>query len=451
MCALRKFIRLAGGAFCVAGLAWSALAEAPAATGLSIGADEVFGPSPQLDDPKDKLIPTVKVANAVGWAEGGKPTAPSGLAVTEFAGGLEHPRWLYQLPNGDVLVAETNRPVEENKSLRGWIMSFFLSKAGAGGESPDRITRLVDTDGDGKADTRSVFLKDLHSPFGMALVGEDFFVANADAILRFTYRDGAESLEGPGELVAKLPAGRNHHWTKNILPSSDGSKLYVTVGSNSNVAERGMDEEVNRAAILEVTVATGATRVFASGLRNPNGLDFKPGTDELWTVVNERDLLGDNLVPDYLTSVKDEAFYGWPYSYFGPNVDKRIEPQMPELVAKALVPDYALGAHTASLGLAFSTPEALGETYASGALIGQHGSWNRSEPAGYRVIFVPFADGKPAGAPKVILAGFLNEKGEAKGRPVGVIVARGGGVLVADDVGNRIWRIAQDRSASPAE
>lgn len=439
---------LASAFVCVTAFAAVAHAAAPGATGLQVGANEVFGANPSLAAPKQKLIPTVNVADAVGWPAGAKPVAPAGLQVSEFAAGLDHPRWLYQLPNGDVLVAESNQPKRSDMSLMGWIMNYFMTKAGAGGDSPDRIIRLADTDGDGIADKRSVFLEDLHSPFGMALIGNNFYVANADAIVRFKYQKGAESLSGKGEVIATLPAGRNHHWTKNILPSKDGAKLFVTVGSNSNIAENGMDEEVNRAAILEVTIATGQTRLFASGLRNPNGLDFKPGTSELWTVVNERDLLGDNLVPDYLTSVKDGGFYGWPYSYFGQNVDTRVRPQKPDLVAKAIVPDYAVGAHTASLGLVFSKPAALGASYASGAFIGQHGSWNRSDPAGYRVLFVPFAEGKPSGAPSVVLAGFLNDKGEAMGRPVGVIVAKGGGILVADDVGNRIWRVTRDPAAA---
>lgn len=426
----------------VASLACAALAAWAGEATLTVGADEVFGPDPKLEAPKEKLIPTANVATAVGWSEGGHPVAAAGLEVSEFASGLDHPRWLYQLPNGDVLVAESKRPSFTDTSLRGWIMSFLMYKSGASGESADRITRLADSDGDGKADKQSVFLKDLHSPFGMALIGTDFYVANADAVLRFKYQDGAESLEGKGELVANLPAGRNHHWTKNILPSQDGKRLYVTVGSNSNIAERGMEEEVDRAAILEVTLETGTMRVFASGLRNPNGLAFKPGSDELWTVVNERDHLGDNLVPDYLTSVREGAFYGWPYSYFGQNVDKRATPPRPDLVAKAVVPDYALGAHSASLGLAFSNPDALGEKYASGAFVGQHGSWNRTVYAGYRVIFVPFVDGEPTGRPEVVLAGFLNEEGKAEGRPVGVMVQKTGGLLVADDVGNRIWRVA---------
>lgn len=438
----KQFCR-AGAVLGFAGSAAIAFIGAAGATGLNVGPDEVFGANPSLVAPKQKLIPTVNIAKAVGWPEGAKPIAPAGLQVEEFASGLDHPRWLYQLPNGDVLVAESNRPNRTDMSLMGWITSFFLAKAGAGGDSPDRIIRLADTDGDGKADKRSVFLEDLHSPFGMALIGDNFYVANADAIVRFKYQTGAESLAGKGDVIAALPAGRNHHWTKNILPSKDGTKLFVTVGSNSNIAENGMDEEENRAAVLEVTIATGETRLFAGGLRNPNGLDFKPGTNELWTVVNERDLLGDNLVPDYVTSVKDGAFYGWPYSYFGHNVDTRVKPQKPDLVAKAIAPDYAVGAHTASLGLAFSTPNALGASYASGAFIGQHGSWNRRDPAGYRVLFVPFADGKPSGAPSVVLAGFLDDKGDAMGRPVGVIVAKGGGILVADDVGNRIWRITK--------
>lgn len=420
---------------------------------LQVGEGEVFGPDPKLDAQKKALFPNIKIAKAVGWTAEAKPEAAAGLTVAEFAGGLDHPRWLYQLPNGDVLVAETNAPPKEkSEGIRGWIMGLVMSRAGAGVESPNRITRLADTDGDGKADQRSTFADQLNSPFGMALVGNDFYVANADAILRFKYQDGAKSLTGPGEVVAKLPGGpRNHHWTKNLIASADGKRLFVSVGSNSNVGENGMTEELERAAILEVSIPDGKTRVFASGLRNPNGLAFKPGTDELWTVVNERDELGDNIVPDYLTSVKDGAFYGWPYSYFGQNIDPRITPSNAELVASALKPDYALGAHTASLGLAFSNDKALGSAFASGAFIGQHGSWNRTEPAGYRVIFVPFVDGKPSGDPTVVLGGFLNAAGEAQGRPVGVIVPQNGGLLVADDVGNKIWRVTSANRTSEIE
>lgn len=430
---------------------WVGAAFAASGAGLSVGADEVFGADPKLEAPKTSLVPKVNVAKAVGWAGGQKPTVPAGLDVAQYASGLDHPRWLYQLPNGDVLVAESNKPPQQSTGIKGWIMGLVMSRAGAGVDSANRITRLADTDGDGKIDETSIFLSNLYSPFGMALIGEDFYVANADAIIRFKYQSGAKAISGQGVEVVKLPGGpRNHHWTKNILASPDGKRLYVTVGSNSNVGENGMDEELQRATVLEVSLADGKTRTFASGLRNPNGLAYRPGTDQLWTVVNERDELGDNIVPDYLTSVKDGAFYGWPFSYFGQHVDTRVTPNNAELVAQAVKPDYALGAHTASLGLAFSNDKTLGPAFASGAFIGQHGSWNRTAPAGYRVIFVPFVEGRPAGQPVVVLGGFLDADGQARGRPVGVIADQRGGLLVADDVGNKIWRVSAGKATADA-
>ena len=403
-----------------------------------------IGPAPQLPAPKRSLIPTVDIAPAKGWPEGGKPRAAQGLEVQALAHGLDHPRWLYVLPNGDVLVAESNRPQTpetRQSGVRAWVMGKVMAKAGAGVPSADRITLLRDVDGDGVAETRSVFLKGLHSPFGMALVGDSLYVANADAIVRFPYKEGAVAITEAGQRLAPLPAGLNHHWTKNILASRDGSKLYATVGSNSNVGENGLENEINRAAILEVDVKSGGTRLFASGLRNPNGMAWEPRTGALWTVVNERDEIGSDLVPDYLTSVKDGGFYGWPYSYYGQHVDARVEPPRPELVAKAIVPDYALGAHVAALGLAFAEGAQLGPAYASGAFIGQHGSWNRKPLSGYNVVYVPFADGKPNGMPVEILSGFVNGEGEAYGRPVGVAVDKRGALLVADDVGNVVWRV----------
>jgi glucose/arabinose dehydrogenase len=324
-------------------------------------------------------------------------------------------------------------------------MGLVKKRTGGGVPSANRITRLRDADGDGVAELRSVFASGLHSPFGMALVGEDFYVANTDAVVRFRYRSSAESAEGPAELVAKLPAGPiNRHWTRNLLATRDSRSpalLYVTVGSDSDVAERGLEEERNRAAILELNPATSALRTFASGLRNPNGLAWHPDTGALWTVVNERDELGDDLVPDYLTAVEAGAFYGWPWSYFGPHLDPRVEPQRPDLVARAVAPDYALGAHTASLGLAFYEGRLFPPRYAGGAFIGQHGSWNRSTLAGYKVVFVPFATGRPSGLPEDVLTGFVGEDGDARGRPVGVAVDRSGALLVADDVGNTVWRV----------
>jgi glucose/arabinose dehydrogenase len=395
------------------------------------------GPDPQLPEPVETLIPTVKVAPAKGWPAGVTPKAAAGRQVTAFATDLQHPRWVYVLPNGDVLVAETSAPKrpEEGKGIKGRAMSHFQKKAGSAAPSANRITLFRDADGDGVAELRTVFLDGLNSPFGMDLVGNTLYVANTDAVVRFPYRAGETRITAAGEKVVDLPAGaRNHHWTKNLLASKDGSKLYVTAGSNSNVAENGMAEEEGRAAIWEVDTKSGTHRIFAAGLRNPNGLGWEPASGKLWTVVNERDELGSDLVPDYLTSVQDGAFYGWPYSYYGANVDKRVQPPRPDLVAKAIKPDYALGTHVAPLGLAFSQ---------DGAYVGQHGSWNRRPPSGYNVVFIPFRDGKPAGQPVEVLGGFLSPEGEAYGRPVGVAVDKQGALLVADDVGNTIWRVAK--------
>jgi glucose/arabinose dehydrogenase len=413
-----------------------------------------MGVTPNLPAPHRSLIPVVQVAPAIGWSEGQTPVGAPGTRVQLFAGGLEHPRWLHVLPNGDVLVAETNAPerpqsVSSRKGIRGFFMKRAMKKAGAAAPSANRITLLRDADGDGRAEQRSTFLSGLNSPFGMQLVGSYFYVADTDALLRFSYVEGATSIDTPRTKVVDLPAGPiNHHWTRNVIATPDGARLYVTVGSNSNVGEVGMDNERDRAAILEVDPGAGAHRVFAAGLRNPNGMAWEPVTSTLWTVVNERDELGHNLVPDYLTSVRAGGFYGWPYSYFGQHVDERVKPQRPDLVAAAIVPDYALGAHTASLGLAYSASNSLPPRFATGMFVGQHGSWNRRPPSGYKVIFVPFADGRPAGAPLDVLTGFLNEEGEAHGRPVGVAIDNTGALLVADDVGNAVWRVAGDPPAA---
>jgi glucose/arabinose dehydrogenase len=404
-----------------------------------------WGPHPTLPAPNPTPIPTVNVAPAVHWKQGEKPTPADGLAVAAFAENLDHPRWLYILPNGDVLVAETNAPAkpDDTRGVTGFIEQAIMKTAGAeSAKSPNRITLLRDTKGDGVADRRSVFLSGLNSPFGMALVGDTFYVADSDALLRFPYHAGDTSIAVKGEKVIDLPAGSiNHHWTKNVIASADGSKLYVTIGSNSNVGENGIAAEAGRADIWEVDPKTGEHRVFASGLRNPNGMGWQGGT--LWVAVNERDEIGSDLVPDYMTSVKDGAFYGWPYSYYGQHVDVRMKPQRPELVAKAIAPDYALGTHTASLGLAFSGGAKLGETYASGVFIGQHGSWNRDPRAGYKVVFIPFEGAQPTGDARDVLTGFLSDTGEARGRPVGVAIDRRGALLVADDVGNKVWRVTK--------
>ena len=401
-----------------------------------------YGPEPVLPPPKRTVVPTVLVAPARGWPEGAAPTPAPGFAVNAFARGLDHPRWLYVLPNGDVLVAESAPPPKEGGGLRNWVARYFMKRAGSLVPSANRITLLRDADGDGVAETRFRLLEGLNSPFGMALQDGQLYVANTDAILRFPYRDGQTRIDDPGTKVTDLPAGPiNQHWTRNILFSKDGKRLYAAVGSNSNVAENGMEAEEMRAAILEIDPATGAKRVFASGLRNPIGLAWEPQTGALWTTVNERDLLGSDLVPDYMTSVVDGGFYGWPYSYFGQHVDERVHPQRPDLVARAIVPDYALGAHTASMGLAFYEGTLFPARYRGGAFVGQHGSWNRNPRSGYKVIFVPFANGKPSGPPEDILTGFLSAEGEALGRPVGVAVDRHGALLVADDVGNTVWRV----------
>ncbi|MEO7401075.1 MAG: sorbosone dehydrogenase family protein, partial [Polaromonas sp.] len=331
--------------------------------------------------------------------------------------------------------------------IKGWIMKKMMGRAGAGVPSANRITLLRDADGDGRAETRTVFLENLNSPFGMALVGHDFYVANSDAVVRFPYETGQTRISAAPVKVLDLPAGPiNHHWTKNIIASPDGSKLYVTVGSNSNVGERGVEAEAGRATIWEVDPTTGSHRVLASGLRNPNGMGWAPETGALWTVVNERDEIGSDLVPDYLTSVKDGAFYGWPYSYYGQNVDTRVKPPRPDLVAAAVAPDYALGSHVAPLGMAFSEGKALPPTLRSGVFVGEHGSWNRQPRSGYKVVFVPFAQGRPSGLPVDVLTGFLSADGQAYGRPVGVAMDRRGALLVADDVGNVIWRVSAAQS-----
>ena len=403
-----------------------------------------YGPDPLITQPDNTLIPTVNIAPAVGWPIDGKPLAAEGLEVNRFAMDLDHPRWLYVLPNGDVLVAESNAPESEkpNAGIKDWIKGLVMKKAGAAVPSADRITLLRDGDGDGVAETRHVFLDDLHSPFGMELIGNDFYVANTDSIVRFPYEEGQTQITAEPVHVTDLPGGPiNYHWTKNIIANEDGTLLYATVGSNSNIAEYGMEAEENRAAILEVDLETGEKRLFASGLRNPNGLAWQPESGELWTTVNERDEIGSDLVPDYMTSVQDGGFYGWPYSYYGQYVDERVEPQRPDLVEKAIKPDYALGAHTASIGLAFYEDDLLADKYQNGAFIGQHGSWNRKPLSGYRVIFVPFSNGEPSGKPQDILTGFVDGSGDAMGRPVGVVVDNQGGLLVADDVGNTIWRV----------
>ena len=405
------------------------------------------GTYPILPAPERTVITTVNIAPAVGWANAAKPVAAPGLAVAAFASGLDHPRWLYVLPNGDVLVAETNAPTkpDDTKGIKGWVMGKVMKRAGAGTATANRITLLRDTNDDGVSDVHVVLIDGLNSPFGMTLAGNALYVAETDAVTKFAYKVGETRLTEAGVKVVDLPAGTlNHHWTKNIIASPDGKKLYVTVGSNSNIGENGMEAEAGRAAIWQIDTKTSAQHLFASGLRNPNGMAWEPKTGKLWVVANERDELGDNLVPDYMTSVNDGGFYGWPYSYYGQHVDARVTPQNAELVAKAIPPDYALGAHTASLGLASSAGNSLPPSFAQGMFIGQHGSWNRKPYSGYKVIFVGFENGKPVGNPADVLTGFLTTDSKAQGRPVGVALDKHGALLVADDVGNTIWRVTSE-------
>lgn len=405
--------------------------------------DQSYGANPDLPAPKGGF-PTLNPATATTWAEDAAPTAPEGFTVTRFAEDLAHPRWIYVLPNGDVLIAESSTEARSGGGIEGWIANMMQRRAGALAESADRITLLRDSNGDGVVDARHVFAENLNQPFGMALVGDHFYVGNTDAVVRFRYTADAVSVSGPAETVLELPfrEGDNGHWTRNLIANEAGTKLYVAVGSASNIADFGIEAEEGRAAIWEFNPDGSGARVFATGLRNPVGMGWAPDTNALWVAVNERDMLGDNLVPDYITSVRDGGFYGWPYSYWGRTVDDRVEPQNPELVATALAPDYALGAHTASLGLMFYHFDAFPERYWNGAFIGQHGSWNRSEHVGYKVIFVPFANGVPSGPPQDFLTGFLDARDRAQGRPVGVAMDRTGALLVADDVGNIVWRVA---------
>ncbi|ULK98744.1 sorbosone dehydrogenase family protein [Bradyrhizobium sp. I71] len=404
------------------------------------------GANPTLPDIQQYLVPPIHIAPIVGWKKDETPTVAQGLQAKAFATGLQHPRSLYVLPNGDVLVVESKAPkgapIKRPKEI---VMGFVESWATSGGDTgvSNRITLLRDSNGDGVPETQSVFLDHLNSPFGVALVGNDLYVANTDAIVRYPYTEGDTKITAPGTVLTPLPGGPiNHHWTKSLVASPDGSKLYAGVGSNSNITENGMEAEHNRAAILDVDRASGRWRVFASGLRNPNGLSFEPQTGALWTVVNERDELGPDLVPDYMTSVKDGGFYGWPYSYFGQHVDPRVKPERPDLVAKAIVPDYALSSHVAPLGLAFNTGAGLPAAYRGGAFVGEHGSWNRHVLNGYKVVFVPFTDGKPSGPAQDVVTGFLNGDNQARGRPVGVAIDKTGALLVADDSGNTVWRVS---------
>ena len=430
---------------------WLALAlVASSALTLAAYADEPFdiqsqiGPNPVLPDIQQYLFPPMHLSSVVGWKSGEKPTVAAGLKIEALADGLQHPRSLYTLPNGDVLVVESKAPPPQPITRPKDIVMRFIEKGVTSGGDPgpsNRIT-LLRYDPAGGKPTRSIFLGHLHSPFGVVLVGEDLYVANTDAIVRYPYHDGDLTISGNGVTLTELPGGPiDHHWTKSLTASRDGKLLYVGVGSNSNITENGIAVEQNRAAIWEVDRASGRWRIFASGLRNPNGLSWEPESGALWAVVNERDELGPNLVPDYLTSVQDGAFYGWPYSYYGQHLDPRVEPQRPDLVAKAIPPDYALSSHVAPLGLVFDTGDGLPQKYRGGAFVGEHGSWDRPTFNGYRVVFVPFSGGRPNGKAEDVVTGFLDAEGHARGRPVGLAMDKTGALLIADDVGNTVWRV----------
>lgn len=401
------------------------------------------GAAPELPVPKNYLLPPMKVAPAGTWKQGETPAVPASLKISALATGLMHPRFVYVLPNGDILIVESNGPKQPKNRPKDIIMGPIKAYGGSAQKGGNRITLVRPRNANG-LEQRTVFLDHLKSPFGVALVGGDLYVANADSLMRYPYKEGDTTITAPGTKVIDLPGAEgalNHHWTKSLLASPDGSKLYVGVGSNSNITENGMEAEMNRADILEVDRATGATRIFASGLRNPNSMQWEPHGKAMWVVVNERDEIGPDLVPDYLTSVRDGGFYGWPYSYYGQHVDARVMPQRADLVAKAIVPDYALGSHVAALGLVFgNAASAMPADLREGAFVGEHGSWDRSPPSGYKVVFVPFRDGKPAGKPIDVVTGFLAD-GHAKGRPVGLAIDHSGALLVADDVGNTVWRV----------
>jgi glucose/arabinose dehydrogenase len=407
-----------------------------------------IGANPVLPAVQQYLLPPIRIARPVSWGND-TPKVADGLQIHALATGFQHPRSLYVLPNGDVLVVESNGPkapvFRPKDIITGWVQTF----AGAKAKDANRITLLRDTNGDGVPEVRSVFLDHLNSPFGVALVGHYLYVANTDAIMRYPYQDGQTSITAPGTKLTDLPGGPiDHHWTKSLVASPDGSKLYVGVGSNSNVAENGLEAEHERAAIWEVDTATGAHRIYASGVRNPTGLQFEPETGKLWAIANERDEIGPDLVPDYLTSVQDGGFYGWPYSYYGGHLDPRVKPQRPDLVAKAIVPDYALSSHVAPLGLAMYTGNNLPASYRGGAFVGEHGSWDRTPLNGYKVVFVPFSGGKPSGIAQDVVTGFLDANNHTRGRPVGLAVDGSGALLIADDVGNTVWRVSSAGTGS---
>lgn len=402
------------------------------------------GREPQFTAPRKEIIPSVRIARPVGWGAGAAPRAAAGLSVTRFAEGLDHPRSLYRLPNGDILVAETRGPKEEPSGIIDWVQSKLIAQAGAGGVSANRITLLRDADGDGRAEQRFPFLTGLNSPYGMALVGDTLYVANIDSLMAYPYTEGATRIAAKGRKILKLPSKPAGHWTRTLVASQDGKTLYVGIGSSSNIADNGLDAEDNRAVIMEVDPKTGKYNIYASGLRNPSGLAINPENGALWATVNERDMLGPDLVPDYVTQVEFAAFYGWPWNYWGGYEDKRVQPERPDLREYTRRPDFGLGAHVAPLGLAFGKGSTVGADYQRGLFIALHGSWNRKPAGGYKVVFVGLDDQQRAqGKPRDFLTGFLDaDKGEAHGRPVDVTQAKDGALLVTDDVGNIVWRVA---------
>lgn len=402
-----------------------------------------LGPDPELPEVQRGLLPTLKIADPAGWGDR-RPIVPSGYEIKAIATDLQIPRQTLVLPNGDILVAEGRGGNASKQRPKDFIAGYFKSKGTTSVKSGNRLTLLRDSDNDGNYETRTVFAKNLNAPYGLALINDQLYVANQDAVVQFDYQPGQTEASGPPRQLTVLPSEVNHHWTKSMTASPDGRLLYVGIGSNSNITENGLNVEENRARIWEIDAKSGAHRAYATGLRNPTALDILPGTDQLWAVVNERDELGSRLVPDYLTSVRDGAFYGWPYSYWGQHVDSRVKPQQPDMVAAAIAPDYSLGSHKAPLGLSFSTAT-MGGKFTEGAFIGEHGSWNRSDPAGYKVGFVPFSNGKPAGDPVDFVTGFQSEDGKTFGRPVGVTVDLKGALIVADDLSNTVWRVTPTR------
>ncbi len=439
---MRKHILIVLGLIILVGIAGFTWLAWPDTARLDV--NQVTGKRPDITAPRIQMLPTIGVAKAVGWPKGAMPTAAAGMKVQPFATGLDHPRWLYRLPNGDVLVAETNSPPRKGPGVVTTVMNFLMGRAGAGVPSANRITLLRDADGDGVAETRSAFMTGLNSPFGMTLMDGQLYIGNTDALVRVPYTEGATRITAKPERVIPLNGGGNH-WARNVIAAPDGKTLYVGVGSASNIAENGMDAEKYRANILQVWPKDKNWRIYAAGLRNPNGMAINPKSGQLWTVVNERDMLGSDLAPDYLTQVEFGDHFGWPWYYWGGYPDDRVEPKNPALQQYAKRPDYALGPHVAALGLTFAADAKLGDRFTNGVFVGEHGSWNRKPLSGYKVVYIPFGDtGFPAAnaKPVDVLGGFLNKDGEAQGRPVGVITDKAGALLVADDVGNTIWRVS---------